>query len=132
VPLTLTRDAARRWLLARAEGSLCITEITEFLRTARAPIELRMWPLLVDARSCRGSMTPADVAQAVDIVRKVAEQRERRGHVALVADDEALYRWFLDYEMRCAAIGVRVIRAFRQFEDAERWLEIVSDARELG
>jgi hypothetical protein len=132
VALTVTRDVARRRLLARAEGSLSITDVTDFLRTARAPIELRMWPLLVDARSCRTSMTPADVARAVAIVRTVAEQRQRRGHVALVADDDTLYQWFLDYETRCAAIGVSVIRAFRQIEDAERWLEIVSDARELG
>ena len=132
MPLTVTRDPARRWLLARAEGSLSITDVTEFLRTARASIELRMWPLLVDARSCGTSMTPADVAQAVDVVRQVAEQRQRRGHVALVADDDTLYRWFLDYETRCAEIGVRVIRVFRRNEDAERWLEIVSAARELG
>jgi len=132
VPLTVTRDTARRWLLANAEGSLSITDVTEFLRTARASIELRMWPLLVDAGSCRTTMTPADVAQAVDIVREVAKQRQRRGHVALVADDDTLYRWFLDYETRCAEIGVRVIRVFRRLEDAERWLEIVSAARELS
>ena len=132
VPFTVTPDAARRWLLARAEGTLAIADVTDFLRTARASIELRMRPLLVDARSCRTTMTPADVAQAVDIVRKVAEQRQRRGHVALVADDDTLYRWFLDYETRCAEIGVRVIRVFRRREDAERWLEIVSAARELG
>jgi hypothetical protein len=132
VSVTVTRDAARRWLLGRATGSLSIDETIEFLRTARAPIELRMWPLLFDARSCRTSMTAADVDKAVEIVRHVTEQRQRRAHVALVADDDALYGWFLDYETRCAAIGVRVIRVFRQFEDAQRWLEIVSAARELG
>jgi hypothetical protein len=132
VAFTVTPDVARRWLLARAEGSLSITDVTDFLRTARASIERRMWPLLVDARSCRTSMTPADVAQAVDIVRRVAEQRQQRAHVALVADDDRLYAWFLDYEAGCAALGVRVIRVFRQYEDAQRWLEIVSAARELG
>jgi hypothetical protein len=91
-----------------------------------------MWPLLFDASSCRTSMTAAAVDTAVGIVRQAAEQQQRRAHVALVADDDALYRWFLDYETRCAAIGVRGIRVFRQFEDAGRWLEIVSAARELG
>jgi hypothetical protein len=132
VSVTVRRDVSRRWLLARAVGSLSIDDTTEFLRTARAPIELRMWPLLFDARSCRTSMAAADVDKAVDIVRTVAGQQQRRAHVALVADDDVLHGWFLDYETRCAAIGVRVIRVFRQFEDAERWLEIVSDARELG
>jgi hypothetical protein len=36
------------------------------------------------------------------------------------------------YEARCAEAGVRVIRIFRKLEDAERWLEIVSAARELA
>jgi hypothetical protein len=48
------------------------------------------------------------------------------------ADDDALYRWFLLYEAKCAEAGVRVIRIFRQFEDAERGLEIVSAAHELA
>ena len=132
VPITVTHDVARRWLLARALGSLSIDDATEFIRTQRAPLELRMWPLIFDARSCRTTMTAADVEKAVDIVRKVSEQRQQRAHVALVADDDELYGWFLDYETRCAAIGVRIIRVFRQYEDAERWLEIVSAARDLG
>jgi hypothetical protein len=132
VPITLTRDIARRWLRARASGSVSIDEVTDFLRTARAPLELRMWPLIVDARSCTTTMTAADVALAVDIVRTATKRGQQRAHVALVADDDTLYRWFLDYETRCVEFGVRVIRVFRQFEDAERWLEIVSAARELG
>ena len=132
VPIAVTHDTTRRWLRALATGSLSIEATTEFLRTARAPIELRMLPLLFDARGCTTSMTAADVDQAVDIVRAVTAQGQQRAHVALVADDDRLYRWFLDYETRCAQLGVRVIRVFRQLPDAERWLEIVSAARELG
>jgi len=43
-----------------------------------------------------------------------------------------LFGRLLEYETRCAALGVRVIRVFRQYEDAERWLVIVSSARELS
>lgn len=132
VPVTVERDLSRQWLRARANGTIAIADVTEFLRTVRAPIEMRMWPLVFDARGCRTSMTPAEVDLAVDVVRKVAEQRQRRAHVALVADDDAFYRWLLDYETRCSMLGVRVIRVFRQIEDAERWLEIVSAAPELG
>jgi len=132
VPITVTHDLPRRWLLARAAGSLSIDDVTEFIRTQRAPLELRMWPLIFDARSCTTTMTAADVDQAVEVVRRVSEQRQQRAHVALVADDDRLYGWFLDYETRCAAIGVRIIRVFWQYEDAERWLEIVSAARDLG
>ena len=132
MPITLARDEPRRWLRARAAGSLSIDAVTDFLRTARAPLELRMGPLVFDARNCATTMTAKDVEQAVAIVRTVTEQRQQRAHVALVADDDTLYRWFLEYETRCAGFGVRVIRAFRQIEDAERWLEIVSAARELS
>ena len=132
VPVTVTHDLPRHWLRARAAGSLSIDDTIEFIRTVRAPLELRMWPLIFDARSCRTSMTAADVDKAVDAVRKVAEQRQQRAHVALVADDDGLYSWFLDYETRCVAIGVRIIRVFRQYDDAERWLEIVSAACDLG
>jgi hypothetical protein len=38
----------------------------------------------------------------------------------MVADDDMLYQRFLLYETECAEIGVRVIRVFRQLEDAER------------
>jgi hypothetical protein len=132
VPIAVTHDTTRRWLRAHATGSLSIEATTEFLRTARAPIELRMLPLLFDARGCTTSMTAADVDRAVEIVRAVTAQGQQRAHVALLADDDRLYRWFLDYETCCAQLGVRVIRVFRQLPDAERWLEIVSAARELG
>ena len=77
-------------------------------------------------------MTDADVDQAVAVVRIAARQKQRRAHVAIVANDDQLYRWFLLYETQCAEIGVRVIRIFRQLDDAERWLDIVSSARELA
>jgi hypothetical protein len=131
-PIALGRDERRRWLIARASGRLSIEQVTEFLRSARANIKDRMWPLLVDARACQTAMTEADVQTAVAILPSVARRRQRRAHVAIVADDDPLYRWFLSYETQCAEAGVRVIRVFRQLEDAERWLEIVSSALELG
>jgi hypothetical protein len=131
MPIAMTRDKRRRWLLARATDALSLEEITRFLRTARAKAEDRNWPMLVDARTCRTTMTEADVDAAVAIVRAAARRKERRAHVAIAADEDALYRWFLLYEARCAEAGVRVIRVFRQLEDAQRWLEIVSAAREL-
>ena len=132
MPIDCVRDERRRWLFARATEALSLGETMDFLRTARAKVEDRMWPMLVDARACRTTMTEADVEAAVAIVRAVAQRHERRAHVAIAADDDALYRLFLLYEARCAEAGVRVIRIFRQLEDAERWLEIVSAARELA
>jgi hypothetical protein len=77
-------------------------------------------------------MTATDIEKAVFAVRAVSAREQQRGHVAIVADDEALFQWLLAYETRCAEFGVRVIRAFRQLDEAERWLEIVSAARDFA
>ena len=130
MPIEVIRDERRRWLLTRASGILGFDETATFLTTVRDPIDFRMWPLLFDARSCSTEMTDADVDRAVMIVSETA-QRQRRGHVAIVADDDQLYRWLLLYETKVAAAGVRMIRVFHRLPDAERWLDIVSAAREL-
>jgi hypothetical protein len=129
VAVSINYDAARTWVRVRATGTLTIDEAVRVIRTARSSIEHQMWPMLFDARSATTSMTEADVDDAVAAVRQAAVQRSPRGHVALVADDDVLYTRLLLYEARCADFGVRVIRAFRQLPDAERWLEIVSAAR---
>ena len=131
MPIAAVRDERRRWFLVRASDSLSLEDTTNFLRTTRAKVEDRMWPMLVDARACSTTMSEVDVEPAVAIVRAAAQRKERRAHVAIAADDDGLYRWFLLYEAKCAEVGVRVIRVFRRLEDAERWLEIVSAAREL-
>ena len=133
MPIAVERDLSRGWIRARANGTLSIDDVLSFIKTVRAPIQMRMWPLLFDARSCRTSMTQADVDRMVDLVRTVVnDQHQQRAHVALVADDDGLFGRLLEYETRCAALGVRVIRVFRQHDDAQRWLDIVSSARELS
>jgi hypothetical protein len=128
VAIDLCLDVRRKWLFARAHGSLSIEETITFIRTARAKIERRMWPLLFDARACRTRMTDGDIEQAVEAVRESARRGQQRGHVALVADDDVLYRRFLLYETECAGIGVGVIRVFRRLEHAGQWLETISHA----
>jgi len=132
MPITLDRDVRRRWLIAHATGALTIDEVIHFLRTARAPIEYRMWPLVVDARSCETTITDADVESAVAVVRQIGREGQQRGHVALIADDDTLYARFLLYETRCAEEHVRIIRVFRDAPEAEGWLSAVSAAREFG
>ena len=129
--ISLTRDDRRRWLLARASGTLSADEVAGFLQSARGDVDLRIWPLLFDACGCQTSITADDITALVEIVSRIAS-RERRAHAAVVADDDVTYRMLLLYETRCAEAGVRVIRVFRQRADAERWLEIVSAAREYA
>ena len=129
--ITTTRDTGKRWLVATATGAISIDEVLHFLRTARAPIELRMWPLLVDATSATTTMADEDVDRAVAVVRDAVDATGPRGHVAMVASSDRLYAWLLTYEIKCADIGVRFIRVFRHRIDAERWLDVMSAARNL-
>lgn len=132
VPIEVERDLRRRWIKVRATGSLTIVEILTLIQTARADVEHRMWPMLFDARGATTEAVEADVDQAVTAVRRATEQQGPRGHVAIVADDNRLYGRALLYETRCAEIGVRLIRVFREAGDAERWLEIVSASRHFA
>jgi hypothetical protein len=114
-----------------ATGLVDIDDVLRVIATARATIETRMAPMLFDAREASGSMSDADVSRAVAAVTDIVRRGGIRGHVAIVASDDGVYSGMLRYETACAAAGVRVIRVFRQLPDAERWLEIVSAARDL-
>jgi hypothetical protein len=131
VPIALERDNIRRWLRARGTGTLTIDELLTFLRTARSSHELRMWPMIFDGTAASTNMTDEDVDRAVAFVAETVTRTGPRAHVALAIDDDRLYRWMLSYETKCADAGVRIIRVFRQMPDAERWLDIVSAARNL-
>ena len=87
--------------------------------------------MLVDARETHGPLRIDDLEPAVALVKEVMERGGVRGHVAIAALDDEVSNGMLHYETRCAEIGVRVIRVFRLLADAERWLEIVSAARNL-
>ena len=131
VPITVDWDPARQWLIATATGVITIDAVVDLLRTARAPIELRMRPMLFDARGATTSMTDEDVDTAVAIVRGAVAATGPRGHVALIADEDRFHAWLLMYEIKCAEIGVRFIRVFRLRADAERWLAVMSATRNL-
>jgi hypothetical protein len=131
VAITLVRDEGKRWLRAKAVGVLTLDDLLAFLRTARSSVELRMWPLMFDGNGASTDMTDDDVARAVAVVRHAVETTGPRAHVAVATSDDRLHRWMLLYEAKCAEIGVRLVRVFRQQDDAERWLEIVSAARNL-
>jgi hypothetical protein len=128
MPITVERDPRRRWLVATATGVITIDMVLDLLKTARAPIELRMAPLLFDASSATTTMSDEDVETVVAAARTAAGAGPR-GHVAIVADDNRFYALMLMYEIKCAEVGIRFIRVFRQRPDAEQWLDVTSAAR---
>jgi hypothetical protein len=132
VPITVERDRQRNWLIATATGVISIEDVVHLLRTARHSVDLRMRPLLFDASAATTSMGDGDVETATAIVRDAFAATGPRGHVALVTADDRFYAWLLMYEIRCADAGIRFIRVFRQRQDAEQWLSVMSAARNLG
>jgi hypothetical protein len=129
VAIAIERDEKKHWLRATATGVLTLDELVTFIRTARTSAELRMWPMIFNGDDATTDMKDEDVDRVVDIVQQAIAMTGMRAHVAVATRDDRLFRWMLLYEERCAEKGARFMRAFRQHPDAERWLEIVSDAR---
>ncbi len=129
VGIAIERDEKKCWLRAKATGVLTLAELVTFIKTARSSDELRMWPMIFNGDDATTDMKDEDVDGVVAIVEHAIATTGTRAHVAVVTRDDRLFRWMLLYEERCAEKGARFMRAFRQHPDAERWLEIVSDAR---
>ena len=130
VPIALERDQHRRRLMARVTGVLTIHEALVFLRKTLADPAIETWALIFDTRGATTDMTPTDVEAVVATVDEIRRRSTiPRGHVAIIADDDLLYARMLLYETCLTDIGIRSVRAFRQADAAERWLEIMDAAR---
>ncbi len=132
MPLTPEFDERVRRVNVRGSGVIRLEDILTLVGTARADAGHRMWSMLVDAGGATTDLTDADVDRLVAAVHRTVHTHGERAHVAIVADEGPLYQHMLAYEARCAAMGVTVIRVFRERPDAERWLDIVTAARNFG
>src|SRR5262245_9673140 len=99
--VVVKHDQRRRWIVVRIDGALALDDVTTLIATARADVDYRMWPMLVDARGATTAMTEQDVEAAVRAVQHAAKQGPR-GHVAVAATDDVFYARMLLYEARCA------------------------------
>jgi hypothetical protein len=130
MPIAVTHDKRQRRLDARATGVLTLDEILSFIRTARAPVEYRDCPLLFDARGATIHESAENVEPVIhEIQSAAAREHGVRSHVAVVADDDALFRFCLAYEARLIAAGLPVVRVFRERTDAEQWLTTMANTR---
>jgi hypothetical protein len=91
VPIAVEHDERRRWIIAIASGVLTLADVITLIRTARASVEYRMWPMLVDAQTATTDMTEADVERAAEAIQRAARAEGPRAHVALVAHDDIVY-----------------------------------------
>jgi hypothetical protein len=129
VPLTPDFNDRRRRILVRGTGVIRYEEVVALLTSARADVEHRLWPMLVDATGATTDITESDVDRLAALVKTAVETEGMRGLVAIAASDDTLFARMLSYETKCAALGINVIRIFRQADDAGRWLDILAAAR---
>ena len=129
MPLTPVFDDRRRRIAVQGKGVIRFDEVVQLIASARADIVRRTWPMLVDATGATTDITEEDVDRLAALVRTAVETQGPRGLVAIAASDDTLYARMLAYETKCSALGVNVIRVFRQAPDAARWLDIVGGAR---
>jgi hypothetical protein len=121
VSITVVADPARSLLVATADGELGLSELQDFLRTARAG-ERRHWPLLFDATSATTSITADQVRALSMLVGSAVRVEGPRAPVAIVAAQDAFFGVMRMYQTLCEAEGFDGIGVFRMREDAETWL----------
>ena len=131
MPLAHRRDPTRGWILVDVHDPLLIDEVIDLIRSVRSNVADRMVPMLVDARAARTPISDHDIDRGIAAVDEAVKVGGSRGHVAIVADHEAVFAAMVRYEAGCARLGISVIRVFREWSVAGRWLEIVSAAREF-
>jgi len=127
MPIWLTPEDSRRWLVATATGHLSLADLTTFISTHRVGDRLR-WPLLFDASATTTDIEPGEIEQLVQTAFRANEQRgEMRAPLALIApDDPAAYQLMCRYQALCEQKGLGATKVFRSREDAERWLTDVA------
>jgi hypothetical protein len=121
MPITVTRDDARRRMTATASGELSPAELLEFFHTHRTG-DLAKYQLLFDATAATARARPTDVQTLVnEVASDAARTGTVRGAVAIVASDALLDLAHM-YETLCEGAGLHVIRVFRDEAGARQWL----------
>ena len=127
MPIWLTPEDSRRWLIATATGHLSLGDLAAFITTHRVGDRLR-WPLLFDASATTTDIEADEVEQLAQAAFRANEERgETRAPLALIApEDPAAYRLMCRYQTLCEEKGIGATKVFRSREDAERWLTDVA------
>ncbi len=121
MPIEVTPDTSRRWLVATATGELGAKELQDFLRTERTG-DLRDWRLLFDATGASTHITSGQIQALAMQAGGSLRNEGRRAPVALVASSDLLFALMRMYQIRCENEGIDTIRVFRSRPEAEDWL----------
>jgi hypothetical protein len=129
MPIAVTRDQGRRRLTAVASGAVSVAMLGDFVRTARIG-DLRMVPMLFDARSATFEMTAADLRDVIaPIIAGLKAAEGARAPVAIVVEDSVAFQVARMFETLVSADGMAQLGVFRDLAAAEQWLTSITDTR---
>jgi hypothetical protein len=113
------RDDSRRLVVVTWQGAFATSEILEAVGRQRAE-DTWSYGMLYDLRRTTGRPSLADLRDILNQVAAIASTERPRGPVAVLTTDPDLYRAACAY----AALGRSTLRieAFRELEEATRWL----------
>ena len=117
--IKLRVDHHRRETYAVAVGAISLADVRSHIEEERAAGGLA-YPELIDAREATPDVTAAEVRDVVDQLRHMALD-ETLGPTAIVVGSEVAFGMLRMLEILIEE--VTIIRPFRDYEDAVRWLE---------
>jgi hypothetical protein len=120
VPITVTRDDARKLIVAVGTGTVTAEDIFAFVREHRSGM-LLTYRLLMDGRHAQVQAQIADAMRLANQLATDARQTGGRGPTAIVAG-ATVYMLATAYETLSHGAGIHVIRVFRDIDDATGWL----------
>jgi len=126
MPIRYERDDARRRVVVTIKGAFAIEDFLAVIERQRGD-NASAYGLLYDLRGMTGAPTIAELRQAMS---QSVQTHRRRGPLALLATDPALY----DRAYTYAALGYSTLTVgvFRDWGEAEQWLTAQAKAIEQG
>jgi hypothetical protein len=116
MPIRYELDDIFRRVVVTMEGPFAVVDFLAIMERQRGD-NASAYGLLYDLRGMTGEPTIAELRQALS---QSAQTHRRRGPIAILATDKALY----DRACTCAAVGdsTLTVKVFRDLDEAEQWL----------
>jgi hypothetical protein len=123
MPIRYERDDARRRLVVTIDGPFALEDFLAVIERQRGD-NASAYGLLYDLRGMTGAPTIAELRQAFT---QSAQTHRRRGPIAILATDPALY----DRACTYVALGYSTLTVgvFRDLDEAEQWLTAQEERR---
>lgn len=124
MPITVTRDDAKRRFTAVGEGVLTRQDITGFMAEHRVGA-YRRYGLLFDLRGAEVRLSAADVRVFAEMRDPLRATEGDRGPVAIVATEPSVYGLVRMYESLAELRLLQVVRGFQSVDEAVAWLNLL-------